>query len=265
MARSAEALKYECKPPSRPEKAILVVTKNFKSGDAQTFKRSLKKCFKKYKSIKHIEFNSPGGNLLEAIEIAEIIRSFHFATHLPEGNQCISACTSAFLGGFPRTIAPGASYIVHGASSSRLTAPLLATQVMEGLLLKFPSLLAVLDNAQKDIMGTKGTPKEVNQKVKIYQEFLGKSLKNVLEKRQPKNKAEETYGAEIKELAKFLAPKIVEYERGSASIASKVVQLLQRSRVSLKFIDYMYSTGIKGLKPLTPEELKQLAVTTNLD
>jgi hypothetical protein len=42
---------------------------------------------------------SPGGNLSEAVRIAELLQERGIATFIPDQNECLSACAIAFLGG----------------------------------------------------------------------------------------------------------------------------------------------------------------------
>lgn len=60
-------------------------------------------------------FNSPGGNVLKAMELGRLIRSQHLATIQMRSTECASACALAFMGGLPRLADPG-SIGVHKTS-----------------------------------------------------------------------------------------------------------------------------------------------------
>ena len=70
-----------------------------------------------------IDFNSPGGNLQEALRVGRLIRQRHLQTnvsrhgadHDPEhlNGICYSACTIAFLGGMVRYAPKGTAFGVH--------------------------------------------------------------------------------------------------------------------------------------------------------
>ena len=64
-------------------------------------------------------------------------------------------------------------------------------------------------------------------------------------------------------LAQHESEKIIDLQRGQAFTARRLFNLIRASRVSSKFMDHMFATGITGLRPLTPEELRELAIITD--
>lgn len=50
-------------------------------------------------------FNSPGGSVTEALEIGRDIRRHSSSTYVGKGQQCVSACILAFVGGVRRAVA----------------------------------------------------------------------------------------------------------------------------------------------------------------
>ncbi|WFU49151.1 SH3 domain-containing protein [Sinorhizobium terangae] len=64
-----------------------------------------------------VVFNSPGGNVLKAMELGRLIRSEGLPTIQSRGSECSSACALAFLGGVQRFAQPG-SIGVHRSSFS---------------------------------------------------------------------------------------------------------------------------------------------------
>ena len=53
-------------------------------------------------AAKSIAFNSPGGSVYEGWGIAATIRQSQLSTYIPAYNECLSACTFAFMGGVTR-------------------------------------------------------------------------------------------------------------------------------------------------------------------
>jgi hypothetical protein len=62
-----------------------------------------------------VSFNSPGGNVVKAIELGRLIRTLNLNTIQIRGLDCSSACALAFLGGVLRGAEPG-SIGVHKSS-----------------------------------------------------------------------------------------------------------------------------------------------------
>jgi ATP-dependent protease ClpP protease subunit len=61
---------------------------------------------------------SDGGNLIEGLEIGEQIRKLRYATAVPDGFRCASACALAWLAGTPRPMmGPTALVGFHAASN----------------------------------------------------------------------------------------------------------------------------------------------------
>jgi hypothetical protein len=67
-----------------------------------------------------IVFDSPGGNVMKAIQLGHLIRSFGLETLQFRGLECASACSLAFLGGVVRAAEPG-SIGVHRSSFTDTT------------------------------------------------------------------------------------------------------------------------------------------------
>ena len=62
-----------------------------------------------------VVFSSPGGNLLAGLRIGQFIRLHNFATLVPDGQHCASACALAWLGGAQRYMEPNALIGFHAA------------------------------------------------------------------------------------------------------------------------------------------------------
>ena len=62
-----------------------------------------------------VAFRSDGGSLVAGIRIGTLIREKKFATVIPDGASCASACALAWLGGARRFMGEGASVGFHAA------------------------------------------------------------------------------------------------------------------------------------------------------
>lgn len=87
-------------------------------GDATSIKTEIKKANDAGRLVVTIRLNSTGGNLVEAIEIAEIVRQGKIATAVLSGAKCASACFIIFAAGNEKYAHYSASIGVHGASDS---------------------------------------------------------------------------------------------------------------------------------------------------
>jgi ATP-dependent protease ClpP protease subunit len=55
--------------------------------------------FERLLSPSYICLDSPGGSLLEGVEIAKIIKKYGLSTRIPHNSECLSACSIAFMAG----------------------------------------------------------------------------------------------------------------------------------------------------------------------
>jgi len=61
--------------------------------------------------VRNVELNSVGGNIYEARALAQLFQKHGVATHVD--SLCASACTTAYIGGVVRTVAPTARLGFH--------------------------------------------------------------------------------------------------------------------------------------------------------
>lgn len=91
-------------------RAIITVEGPFAPGDAQKFANL---------ALAHssavVLLNSDGGQLMAGLEIGRAIRLKGFATVVPDGFQCASACALAWLAGTPRFLGPKGRIGFHAA------------------------------------------------------------------------------------------------------------------------------------------------------
>lgn len=88
---------------------ILILQGSFVEGDSQRFSEALRRSGR----ADEIWLHSPGGNVVEGLEIGKKIRAAHLATRIPSGARCASICAFAFLGGVLRQVDLGGAFIVH--------------------------------------------------------------------------------------------------------------------------------------------------------
>lgn len=69
--------------------------------------------------VRTIDFNSLGGRIAEALHVRDLIRERHLATYTDA--WCASACTVAYMGGYPRYLGPGGKLGFHRYTFPGLT------------------------------------------------------------------------------------------------------------------------------------------------
>ena len=70
--------------------------------------------------IDEVAIYSPGGSLEDGLEIGRIIHARKLATHVLQGQRCVSACNFMFMGGVIRYIDIGATFEVHMFSNNQV-------------------------------------------------------------------------------------------------------------------------------------------------
>jgi hypothetical protein len=91
---------------------LIVVEGDFEQSDIETFR---KKVTSLSTAKAAVAFRSDGGALVAGIRIGTLIREKKFATVIPDGASCASACALAWLGGTRRFMGQGASVGFHAA------------------------------------------------------------------------------------------------------------------------------------------------------
>jgi hypothetical protein len=228
-----------------------MVNGRFSHFDGPRFRESLKACLSKNRAITRIDFTSGGGDVDAAFEIAQTIADYRFHTHVPAGSRCVSACTLAFLGGNRRTVDPQGSYEVHsftgfmGGGEDKFACEFLATLADISLIdpaklpderrREFgPKIQALAPNLQQMQAGLKGA---VGAKgaIELLCGILGSKVQG----------------------------KLMEIERSSALLSRRWMQMVQQRKVSSKLLDHIFATTTAGVRPLSKEELEEMAVVTD--
>jgi len=109
--RIASAIIIFCATPSAVSAATFksVVTKDGKTivllsgeileGDAESLKTAIKTANDAGKLVSGVRLNSPGGNLLEALKLADVVRYAKVATNVSGNATCASACFLVYAAG----------------------------------------------------------------------------------------------------------------------------------------------------------------------
>ena len=103
---------------SKENKTIVMLTGEIVEGDAEKLKAIIQSANEAGRLVSGIRFNSLGGNLLEGVKLASIIRYGKISTVVANGAKCASACFVAFAAGAQKFASYTASVGVHGASDS---------------------------------------------------------------------------------------------------------------------------------------------------
>jgi hypothetical protein len=103
---------------SKEGRVIIVLDGQISPGDAEAVSSIIKTANEQQKLVSGIRLNSVGGNLLEGVKIADIVRYAKIATVVANGAQCASACFVVFAAGNEKYASFAAFVGVHGASDA---------------------------------------------------------------------------------------------------------------------------------------------------
>ena len=101
---------------SKEGKQIILLNGEIAPGDLDQLQSLIKEANSAGRLVSGIRLNSPGGALLEAVKLADVIRYGKIATVVPNGQTCASACFVIFAAGGEKYASYSASVGVHGAS-----------------------------------------------------------------------------------------------------------------------------------------------------
>jgi len=96
--------------------ATIGITGEIVPGDAEKFSQSVRQANDSGKFVANVRLDSPGGNLLEGVKIADAIRFGKTSTNVSKTAVCASACFLMFAAGSSKNVSYGAQIGVHGAS-----------------------------------------------------------------------------------------------------------------------------------------------------
>ncbi len=98
---------------------ILVAVGTIGNNESLKLERAIRKVMNMPGGIYELWLNSPGGNSVQGVLMGRVLRKYGVATRIPSGNFCVSACTTAFLGGPFRAIENGGVYALHMFSAAK--------------------------------------------------------------------------------------------------------------------------------------------------
>jgi hypothetical protein len=101
---------------SKEGKVIISLAGEITEGDAETLRSLIKTANDSHRRVSAVRLNSPGGNLVEGVTIADIVRYARTSTVVPNGARCASACFIIFAAGSAKYASHSAWIGVHGAS-----------------------------------------------------------------------------------------------------------------------------------------------------
>jgi hypothetical protein len=95
---------------------VISISGEIAEGDTDSFKAAVKIANDAGKLVTSIRLNSPGGDLLEGVKLADAVRFAKISTNVGKGTTCASACFLIFAAGETKFANYTAQIGVHGAS-----------------------------------------------------------------------------------------------------------------------------------------------------
>src|SRR5215211_6804589 len=112
IAAAAEIKSFNLKDDS----VEISISGNIALGDIDALRASIKAANDAGKLVTSLQLNSDGGNLLEAVRVADWVRSAKISTNVGQSATCASACFLIFAAGETKYANDSARIGVHGAS-----------------------------------------------------------------------------------------------------------------------------------------------------
>jgi hypothetical protein len=97
-------------------RVVISVSGEIAEGDTEAFKAVIKSANDAGEFVSSVRLDSPGGNLLEGVQLAEVVKFAKMATNVGQGATCASACFLIFAAGETKFANYTAQIGVHGAS-----------------------------------------------------------------------------------------------------------------------------------------------------
>lgn len=85
--------------PGKDARVVISIVGEIVPGDADTFIDVVKKANAAGRFVANVRLNSPGGNLLEGVRLADTIKTAKIATNVGQSAICASACFLVFAAG----------------------------------------------------------------------------------------------------------------------------------------------------------------------
>jgi len=112
IADAAEIKSFNLKDDS----VEISISGNIAPGDIDALRTSIKAANDTGKLVTSLRLNSEGGNLLEAVRVADWVKSAKISTNVGQSATCASACFLIFAAGETKNASNSARIGVHGAS-----------------------------------------------------------------------------------------------------------------------------------------------------
>ncbi|WGD52912.1 ATP-dependent Clp protease proteolytic subunit [Bradyrhizobium sp. CB1650] len=131
VGRIASAIVISCAIPSaasaatfksvatKDGKTIILLNGEIVEGDSEALKAAIKTANDVGKLVSGIRLNSPGGNLLEGLKLADAVRFAKVATNVAGSATCASACFLVYAAGATKFANYTARVGIHGASDKQ--------------------------------------------------------------------------------------------------------------------------------------------------
>ncbi|MBR1156892.1 ATP-dependent Clp protease proteolytic subunit [Bradyrhizobium sp. JYMT SZCCT0428] len=114
----------------RDDRVEISISGSISPGDADLLKARIKQANDAGKLVTSLRLNSDGGNLLEAVRIADAVRFAKISTNVGRSATCASACFLIFAAGEAKYANNSARIGVHGASDKDVRSSRAATTSM---------------------------------------------------------------------------------------------------------------------------------------
>jgi ATP-dependent protease ClpP protease subunit len=101
---------------SKEGKDIIILRGEIAPGDTEKLRNLIVAANQGGRMVSGVRLTSNGGNLLEGVNLADVIRTAKIATVVPNGSKCASACFIAFAAGQEKFVSYQANVGVHGAA-----------------------------------------------------------------------------------------------------------------------------------------------------
>lgn len=99
-------------------KVVITLEGEIKPGDSKRIEDMINKAHWANREVIAIRLNSPGGNMMEGIHIADVVNDNKLSTVVVNKSMCASACFLAFAAGHGKYASAHSSIGVHGASEA---------------------------------------------------------------------------------------------------------------------------------------------------
>lgn len=102
--------------PAKDGRILVILSGEIVEGDVDTLKAAIKAANDGGKLVVNIRLNSEGGNLLEGVKLADVVRFGKISTNVGKDATCASACFLVYAAGQTKFANYTARIGVHGAS-----------------------------------------------------------------------------------------------------------------------------------------------------